>query len=98
MSDEKIVYRDCINWSNNDHCAKTKCNYCVKDCKHYRLCGTSPTTPASVASRLTDEEILKLSKMAEYNFSNDAAAVLRDYVRLRKLANAVKTVAIGDVF
>ena len=35
----------------------------------------TPTTPASVASRLTDEEILKLSKMAEYNFSNDAVAV-----------------------
>lgn len=26
---------------------------------------------------------MKFSKMAEYNFSNDAAAVLRDYVRMR---------------
>lgn len=29
-------YRDCINWSNNDHCAKTKRNCCTKDCEDYR--------------------------------------------------------------
>lgn len=33
---EKFVARDCINWSNNDHCAVTKCNYCYKGCKAYR--------------------------------------------------------------
>lgn len=32
----KTVYRDCINWSNNDHCAKTKANYCHPDCGDYR--------------------------------------------------------------
>lgn len=32
---EKTVYRDCINWSNNDHCAKSKCNYCVPNCEDY---------------------------------------------------------------
>lgn len=33
---DKIVYRDCVNWSNNYHCAKTKCNYCTKNCANYR--------------------------------------------------------------
>ena len=33
---DKIVYRDCINWSNNDHCAKTKCNCCTENCVTYR--------------------------------------------------------------
>lgn len=31
----KFVARDCINWSNNDHCAITKCNYCHPNCKGY---------------------------------------------------------------
>ena len=29
---EKIVNRDCINWSNNDHCAVYKTNYCYPNC------------------------------------------------------------------
>lgn len=33
---DKLVFRDCINWSNNDHCAKSKCNYCVAGCEYYR--------------------------------------------------------------
>lgn len=101
MRDEKIVNRDCINWSNNDHCAKTKFNYCVKDCKHYRVCGTSPTTPASVASRLTDLRISTLTQFIETRgrfqiaesdtrLFDDIAAVLLDYVRMRRLANAVE--------
>ena len=49
----------------------------------------TPTTPASVSSRLTDEEILNLADICEV-YEDNAAAVLRDYVRLRKLANAVK--------
>lgn len=32
----KLVRRDCINWSNGDHCAKTKCNYCRERCEDYR--------------------------------------------------------------
>ena len=60
----------------------------------------TPTTPASVASRLTDEEIAEFADTAYIGATNSMqdsviAAVLRDYVRLRKLANAVKTVAIG---
>lgn len=62
----------------------------------------TPTTPASVASQLTDEEILKLAEQYELtasqtvatdsirNHYTNSAAVLRDYVRLRKLADAVK--------
>lgn len=64
----------------------------------------TPTTPASVASRLTDEEILKLAKDCDGLVSTDyatgepdyfgdlevkKAAVLRDYVRLRKLVDAI---------
>ena len=67
------------------------------------------TTPASVASRLTDEEILKnASRVDELSYdgeigsfggfscgdnspnTEDVAAVLRDYVRLRRLENAIK--------
>lgn len=62
----------------------------------------TPTTPALVASRLTDEEIKRIANYCEeraYDFGFDTlahcdekrkAAVLRDYVRLRNLANAVK--------
>lgn len=60
----------------------------------------APTTPASVASRLTDEKILKLAKDCDSlvsidNLTGEAdyfghleelkAALLRDYVRMRKL-------------
>lgn len=31
-----MKYRDCINWSNNDHCAKYGRNCCVKNCSEYR--------------------------------------------------------------
>lgn len=48
-------------------------------------------TPASVAARLTDEEILNLADICEV-YEDNAAAVLRDYVRMRKLANAVKKI------
>lgn len=46
------------------------------------------TTPASVAARLTDEEILRLAEMCFYEDSSveedqQTAAVLRDYVRMR---------------
>lgn len=33
--DVKAVYRDCINWSNGDHCAKFGSNGCPPDCPHY---------------------------------------------------------------
>lgn len=60
----------------------------------------APTTPSFVASRLTDEEVLKLAKDCDGLVSTDyatgepdyfgnlevkKAAVLRDYVRMRKL-------------
>ena len=59
------------------------------------------TTPASVASRLTDEEIetnargvLNMAWFSNYEEAGCSpekiAAVLRDYVRLRRLENAVK--------
>ena len=45
----------------------------------------TPATSASVASRLTDEEIHKLARIAEEVFSSEyeISAVLRDYVRMR---------------
>lgn len=53
------------------------------------------TTHATVAARLTDEEILYLAELCFFTSHSaeedqNTAAVLRDYVRLRKLANAVK--------
>lgn len=59
----------------------------------------TPTTPASVASRLTDEEIESIAESLEHDAENlygdntrsfmddenNAAAVLRDYVRMRSL-------------
>lgn len=56
----------------------------------------TPTTHASVASRLTDEEIERLARIAEDDGvlyaedAGDTVAVLLDYVRLRKMANAIK--------
>lgn len=61
------------------------------------------TTPASVASRLTDEQIESIAESLEHDAENlygdntrlfmddenNAAAVLRDYVRMRKLKNAI---------
>ena len=50
----------------------------------------TPTTSASVTARLTDEEILKIACLVEATCRfHKTVAVLRDYVRLRKLANAV---------
>ena len=49
------------------------------------------TTPASVASRLTDEDIINIAKSiddcgAVWKFDvPNIAAVLRDYVRMRRL-------------
>ena len=65
---------------------------CLSDLGH--------TTPASVASRLTDEQIESIAESLEHDAENlygdntrsfmddenNAAAVLRDYVRMRKLA------------
>lgn len=59
-----------------------------------------PTTPASVASQLTDKEILNLAEQHTRIDSGslpqfvvdrckESAAVLRDYVRLRKLEHAL---------
>lgn len=31
----KFVARDCGNWSNNDHCARTGANYCNPYCRHW---------------------------------------------------------------
>ena len=59
----KIVYRDCINWSNNDHCAKTKCNYCTKDCRDYRKLGEITETRNALAEL---EEIVRDTKSDFY--------------------------------
>lgn len=44
----------------------------------------TPTTPASVASRLTDEEILNLAELQNELGNSSSFSVLRDYVRLRR--------------
>ena len=65
MSD-KIVYRDCINWSNNDHCAKTKCNYCTKDCRDYRKLGGISETENALAELAKGIRVLSLWVDSKY--------------------------------
>lgn len=48
-------------------------------------------TTTQVASRLTDEEILKEADFCESHNADSTAAVLRDYVRLRN--NCKKAIA-----
>ena len=65
MSD-KIVYRDCINWSNNDHCAKTKCNYCTKDCRDYRKLGGISETENALAELAKGIRVISLWVDSKY--------------------------------
>lgn len=73
----------------------------AKDCALYWLAmdgdkvakpmPNTPTTPAFVASRLTDEEIERLARITEEDGvlytedEGDISAVLRDYVRMRRM-------------
>lgn len=66
----KTVYRDCINWSNNDHCAKTKANYCDPDCGDYRQLVELVKRPETL------EEIAADLRSDKRRFSNSTGAVI----------------------
>lgn len=66
----KTVYRDCINWSNNDHCAKTKANCCDPDCGDYRQLVKLVKRPETL------EEIEADLRNDNRRFSNSTGAVI----------------------
>ena len=66
----KTVYRDCINWSNNDHCAKTKANYCCPDCGDYRQLVKLVKRPETL------EEIEVDLRSDKRRFSNSTGVVI----------------------
>ena len=66
----KTVYRDCINWSNNDHCAKTKANYCHPDCGYYRQLVKLVKRPETL------EDIEADLRSDNRRFSNSTGAVI----------------------